>query len=238
VPCDAIESTLKNKGMEYKIDYDNARRKDWGILYKELYKEKGYLDANTEIWDKWNNVRNKNKGNFKNPELFILSIATDSNKNEIGSNGIFTITADSIPVYSTWTNWWNSVYWWELEQWELWFTALINKYGLVHAQQRFINAWTYADNWAKGFVRTAIGWAGCYDCDFINFCRLKGIDIACTGAESVCTLVNVGTNLLDATENVSEGAVNVTSGMVTFTQLLPVLLIAGTGFYVYNQIKK
>lgn len=224
--------------MIYKIDYDNFRRKDWNYLYKELTAEKGYLDANTEIWEKWNNPLNKNVGEFKNSELFIVNVATYRDENTIRDNGIFTITADSVPVYSTWTNWYNGVYWWELEQWELWFTALINKNGLIEGQNRFINAWTYADNWVKGFYRTGIGWAGCYDCDFINFCRLKGIDVACTGAESVCTLVNVSTNLLDATENVSEGVVNISSGMVTFTQLLPVLVIAGAGFFVYNQIKK
>lgn len=222
--------------MKIEIDYENYRRKEWNAVYKELYTEKGYLDANTEIWDLWNNTRNKNVGEFKNPELFLLSVATYRDKGDIGN--AFVITADSIPVYSTWTNWWNNVYWWELEQFELWFTALINKYGVTEGQNRFINGWTYADNWVKGFYRTGIGWAGCFDCDFINFCRLKGIDVACTGAESVCTLVNVGTNLLDATENVSEGVVNLSSGMVTFTQLLPVILIAGAGFFVYNQIKK
>ena len=52
--------------MKIEIDYENFRRKEWNAVYKELYTEKGYLDANTEIWDLWNNTRNKNVGEFKN----------------------------------------------------------------------------------------------------------------------------------------------------------------------------
>ena len=219
------------------IDYKNFKRKDWNNLYKTLTEDKGYQIANEDIISLWNNPNNKYKSNFAVPQLLLLSIATYRQRNSI-NNVPFVITADSVPVYATWQNWWDDVYHWELPQWEIWFDKLIDKYGLESGQQKFHNAWSFADNWSQGVWSSGVGWEGCYDCDFVNFCRTRGIDVACWGLDNTCTLVSVGTNLIDATQNVSQGVENISEAGLTITQMLPFFAIAVAGLFTYIQIKK
>jgi len=220
------------------IDYNTWKLKQWANLYKEKSIENGFENANNFIWNKWNTKENKYKENFLFPELLILKLATYRDRTTISSNGAFTITADSIPIYATWTNYIYGVYFWDLVQWKFWFIELEIKFGLIEAQKRFHNAWSYSDNYSWGVNQDGMGYVGGYDCDFINFFRTQGLDVALFGAENLCTLVGTGTNLIQATENVSEVVEGVTGGASILASYTPFILIGGAGLYAYVQIKK
>ena len=212
------------------------RRKQWSEYYKELYQTTTPAQAGTNVWNLWNSSSNKNKEQLNNKNLFLLSLATYRQPVSIG-NIVFNITYSSQPIYSTWANWWDGIYWWELEQWEMWYTALKSHYGSVEAKNRWVNAWSYADNFSWSGYQDAIGVQGGYDCDFINYMRTEGIDTAMFGAENLCTLVNVGTDLIDATENVSSGVQDFTGSVGTIAKILPWVIVIGGSLTIYNQVK-
>ena len=132
------------------------RRKQWSEYYKELYQTTTPAQAGTNVWNLWNSSSNKNKEQLNNKNLFLLSLATYRQPVSIG-NIVFNITYSSQPIYSTWANWWDGIYWWELEQWEMWYTALKSHYGSVEAKNRWVNAWSYADNFSWSGYQDAIG---------------------------------------------------------------------------------
>lgn len=214
------------------------RRKDWSAFYKELTESDGDQAAGEEVWALWNTPENENKEQFKDKVFFLVDLAAYRESVMIGTNGIFNISYISQPVYSTWTNWYNSIYHWELAQWQIWYEALKDYYGKEEAQKRFQNAWSYADNWVTSMWTASVGYQGGYDCDFINYFRYRGLDVALFGAENLCTLVSVATNLIDATENVSEVVTSVTSGASGLAKfVIPIVLIGGS-LSIYFQIKR
>ncbi len=215
----------------------NYRRKDWHKLYKELYMQDGYTNSSNQVWQMFQSSNNPLKPYFQDKELFLAYIASYTPKNRINSTP-FVINWYSTPVYATWSNWSDGIAHWDLPQWRLWYIELKDHFGKVEAQKRFINAWTFEDNKAWGFTYDGMYYVGGYDCDFINFFRYEGLDVALWGAENTCTLVNVFSNLIDATENVSEGAVNVTQSISTVSKLVPWVVVIGGALTIYNQLKK
>jgi hypothetical protein len=212
---------------------ESWKQKEWSDLYKNLYFTLGPVQAGDQAWAEWNSNSNRYKDEIKDKNQFLLFVATYRDRENIGT--AFVIEYDSEPIYDTWTNY--VVNWidhWELEHWKLWWIELKAHFGLVEAQKRFINAWNYPDNWSYG-MNWGIGHQGAYDCDFLNYFRHQGIDLAMWGAENLCTLVDTGSNLIDATENISEG-IKKTSGFVG--TVLPYLLMIGATVTIYAQVKK
>ena len=229
--------SININGNNNEIDYTTWTREEWSGLYKELYNTNSLSDATTIIWSKWNDTKNKKKKYFANAEALIINLATYRISSKIGE--AFIITWESIPIYASWSNWWNNVEYWQLVQWKLWYKQLKIKNGKTLAQAQFQNAWSYSENWGSYAINPvgedSMGYEGGYDCDFINFFRHEGIDVALWGAENLCTLVNTGSNLVDATENVSEVIESTTN---IAAKILPYLLMTAAAFTIYSQVKK
>ena len=212
---------------------DAWRRKEWSRFYRSLYVNQSLQDANDTIWAEWNKPDNELRKYIQDRENLIINLG--SYRDEANVNQVFNITWESDPVYATWSNWWNDVEYWQLTQWRLWYIALKQKYGKTEAAKRFQNAWSFSDNWSYGINEDSMGYQGGYDCDFINFFRHEGIDVALWGAENLCTLVNTGSNLIDATENVSEGIEKTTDFV---GNVMPYLLMTAAAITIYSQIRK
>lgn len=223
-------------------DFETWKRIEWSTFFRDLY-ENSSEPENTPVivWDLWNVESNPHREKFPTIEAFIFNLATYRDKSIIGDSAPFVVTADSTPVYETWTNTWGGQPSWDCEQWQQWYVKLAQKLGAQEARDKWANAWSYVDNWGFKWRLTAGQWCG-IDCDFINYFRLKGIDVANTGAETTCTLVSIPTNLLDATANITEGAVNVTEGIVDTTSLLktlvPLVFVGGVALFAYKKINE
>ena len=155
---------------------DAWRRKEWSRFYRSLYVNQSLQDANDTIWAEWNKPDNELRKYIQDRENLIINLG--SYRDEANVNQVFNITWESDPVYATWSNWWNDVEYWQLTQWRLWYIALKQKYGKTEAAKRFQNAWSFSDNWSYGINEDSMGYQGGYDCDFINFFRHEGIDVA------------------------------------------------------------
>lgn len=219
------------------IRYKEWTRKEWSGLYQELYTDNPLQEANDTIWEKWTDPKNKKSKYFNDVKALIINLGTYRSQDSIGQ--VFYITWESQPVYNTWSNWWNDVEYWQLIQWQMWYKELKLHFGKIEAQKQFQNAWSYSENWGSFAISPtsddSMGLKGGYDCDFINFFRHEGIDVALFGAENLCTLVSTGTNLIDATENVSE-AIEVTTGAIA--NIMPYLLLTVAGLTIYSQVKR
>jgi len=226
-------------GIDRIINYETWNRKNWSNYLQQIYMETSPIQASQTIWQAWQNEDNPYRSNFPTIESLIFNLSLYKEDNYIGDP--FIVTADSIPIYETWTNTWGGQPSWDCEQWQQWYNKLEDKYGAQVARDKWANAWTYEDNFGFKWRLTAGQWCG-IDCDFINYFRLKGIDVAYTGAETTCTLVSIPYNLLDATSNVSSGIVNVSEGLESTTQLLstlaPIVIVGGLGLLAYKTINK
>jgi hypothetical protein len=215
-------------------NYDEWRRREWSLYFRDVYENELPNDAMNFVWQKWIDSDNIRQGMFPTRNALILSLLRPSEESSINDNAPFVITADSAPIYETTSNWWNGVYSWDCAQWQMWYDKMEVKYGAAQARDKFINAWTYADNWNWTWNFTAGQTCG-IDCDFINYFRTKGIDVAITGASNVCTLVDVTTDLVDATKHTSEGIKNTASLASTW---LPIAIVGGVVYVIAQNVKK
>lgn len=229
-----IETKFRSSVMGIgEIPREDWKRKDWARLYKDLYLNNSVQDANDRIWQEWIKPTNKYSKYFSDPVNLIINLASYRKVDQVGQ--IFYITWESQPVYATWDNWFNDVEYWRLPQWKIWYKEIKQHYGKTEAQKMFQNAWSYSDNSSIGINEDGMYYEGGYDCDFINFFRHEGLDVALFGAENLCTLVNTGSNLIDATENVSE-AIETTTGFAA--NVMPYLLMTAAALTIYSQVKK
>lgn len=214
----------------YRNSYpeSNWRRAHWATWYKELIQASDLLAATNTIWQAWQNMPYANK--ITDVQLLAANLLTWRPINNMGI-GNFNITASSTPSYDTWTNWYNSVPIWDCEEWKNWFLAMENDWGLPTAKQRFISAWTYTDNWAMG----SNAWGCSQDCDFINFFRLKGIDVADFGMETICNLIQVPYNLSSAAAAATQG---IAATINTAANMVPIAIVGLTGIFLYSKYKE
>ena len=229
-----IESKFRSSVMGIgELPREEWKRENWSKFYKDLYINNSVQDANDTIWLEWNKPTNKHAKYITDPMNLVINLATYRKKNIIGQ--AFVITWESQPIYATWSNWWNDVEYWQLAQWKIWYKEIKMHYGKTEAQKMFQNAWSYSENWSYGINEDSMGYQGGFDCDFINYFRHEGIDVALFGAENLCTLINTGSNLIDATENVSEA---IESGTGWVANVMPYLLMTVAGLTIYSQVKK
>ena len=211
-------------------DFENWQRPQWSAYLMAKINASDLETASPILWNQWNDSRNPQAAMFPSLNSFIFNLITYQVANNIGE----IITADSVPVYGTLTNWWNGLQYWNCTQWREWFELNLQVYGTSQARAKFIDAWSHGDNhswWSDEPAGILCG----YDCDFINYFRSKGLDVARVGAQNTCTLITIPTNLIDATAAVGEGVKN-TANTISF--LLPVTIVTITGLYIYTQYKK
>lgn len=214
-------------------DIETWKRPQWAQLYKYLYETTSPANAANVVWQQWDDERNRNRSRFPNMDLLIFDLATYRPTNGVGATAsVATINADSIPVYQTWGNWWNNVPTWDCEIWKEWYNMNALKYGQATARNKFVNAWAHPDNFSYTF--SAAGNDCGIDCNFVNYFRTKGIDVAYTGVETICNLVSVPSTLIDATASAASAA-NTT--IKTVGTLLPFAVVALGGMYIYKQYK-
>jgi hypothetical protein len=213
-------------------EYGNYRHGGWKNALSNLKTSRSTNEAYDVIWDMWNNPENKSLKFLPTKELLILSL--EKNNSAIGtSNPFASITHESTPIYATWNNWWyNYDDIWYIEKWKHWYDVLALYYGHNEAKQRFLLAWNYTDNWTSW---GAWGWDMCKDCDFIEYMATKNINVACSGATTLCNLSEIGTSTIETLENVAETTSNLT-GLIN--NLLPIITLVGGGLFLYDQIKK
>jgi hypothetical protein len=131
-------------------NYSTWRGKQWAEYFKDVLINSDVDTASTLVWQKWSNGENPFRDRFPSLEAFILNLALRSagSDNLPSINQVITVTADSQPIYNTWSNWWNNVEYWECPQWVMWYDKNALAYGSSAANDKFQNAWTYSDNWA------------------------------------------------------------------------------------------
>lgn len=204
-------------------------RAHWATWYKELSAYTNQLTALQTIWTVWQTMPYADK--IKDVKMLWASLVTWRQIDNMGIGSFtFPITANSLPVYDTWTNWWNGVTAWDCNEWETWFTAMENTLGLAAAKTKFISAWSYKDNWAAG----SNAWGCSQTCDFINFFRLKGIDVADTGMATICNLIQVPYNLATAAAGATQG---ISSTINTAANIAPLVVIGVGAALLYKQYK-
>lgn len=233
LPIDVYVSGLVEINRNSTPD-NEWKRAEWSAYFKDISLNNSFQDSAILLWNAWVNPNNQFTDKFPSRDSLIFSLVTYREPISIADNAIFIIEADSVPIYETWSNEWSGVYSWDCAQWKMWYEKNKIKYGFSAAKDKFINGWTYADNWAWVWRLTA-GQSCGIDCDFINFFRGEGIDVAITGAENLCTLVAVTTNLIDATESVSETVKN-TAALSSY--VVPALAIGALAYIVINKTKK
>lgn len=210
-------------------NFETWTRKEWAQYYKDIYlNSSDPQTAGNQVWVAWNVSGNEIKNAFKTKDALVFALATYRNNESITG---FDINANSQPVYDTWTNvWWNGIPVWECEQWRTYWDALKAAKGQLLARSIFVDAWVHPDNWSIYGSGQACG----IDCDFINYMRQNGIDIALTGAETVCNLISIPANIVSAGASVSKG---VKSSADILGQMMPILTITAiaVGSYVVVQ---
>ncbi len=211
-------------------NYITWNRPQWSAYLMANINETDLETASALVWDKWDNSRNEMIEQFPSLDALMFNLITYQTRNNIG----VVITADSVPVYGTISNRWNNIHYWVCDEWRQWYDLNAQKYGAATAKAKFWDAWSHDDNQSI-WSWEAMGYSCGYDCDFTNYFRSKGIDVANWGTENTCTLIDIPSNLLDAGAAVSEGVKN-TANTVSF--LMPVTLIALTGIFVYSQYQK
>lgn len=185
--------------MLEQSQYNTWNRSDWSGLYR--YMMQNALNAPELLWQNWNVAQNPNREHFKNVEALIFNLV--HYREPRAAIGSLDITADSVPVYNTWHNWWNNIEVWDCNHWIEWYEKNSNAYGANSTKYKFVNAWSYPDNFTVGVFGDGMGYTCGRDCDFINYFRVKGIDVTVWGAQTVCNLVSIPTNLIDATASLT-----------------------------------
>ena len=113
---------------------------------------------------------------------------------------------------------------------------MLGHYGKTEARQRWIYAYQryyyemFFDDVANK-IPTGCSWS----CDFINYFRTQGIDVAMIGAETNCSLINIINDTVNVVENVTSGVQSSTS---LVSSLLPIVTLVGGSLLIYNQLKK
>jgi hypothetical protein len=216
-------------------DYKTWTRSHWAAWYQSLLQNNSPEDTKTIVWNAWLNGENpfayyvETEGaapinKYPNADVFVFSLAAYRPAANVGA---FNITANSLPVYDTWTAWWNNVDVWECSHWKVWFDVMEADWGLATAQQKFVSAWSYEDNWASASNARICS----HDCTFIEDMTQRGIDVAFFGVRTVCNLVNIPYNIIEAGENISQGAADTTA---TAASVTPWLIYGGVAVLAYK----
>jgi hypothetical protein len=212
-------------------DYTIWTRSHWATWYHSLLQNFSPEDAKNLIWAAWIKAENpfayfvETEGaapvnKFPNADILVFSLAAYQPDGMVGA---FNITATSLPVYDTWSAWWNNIDVWECADWKVWFDVMETDLGRTIAQQKFVSAWSYKDNWASSSNARICS----HDCTFIDEMTQRGIDVAFFGVRTVCNLVNIPYNIIEAGENISQGAANATANAASVT---PLLIWGGAAF--------
>lgn len=234
VPITGIEGTHipSDINLNSTPNFSKWNRAEWTAFFLAHYNEQGIEQASQTLWNYWNDARNDYSNLFPTLDSFIFNLSSNavSSNNTIGE----IITANSVPVYGTIANRWNNIHYWTCNEWIQWYTLNLQAFGTAASIARFIDAWNHDDN-NSILSWEAMGILCGYDCDFINYFRSKGLDVANWGAENTCTFVSIPSNLIDATAAVSQGVKN-TANTVSF--LAPIVIISLTGLFLYAQYQK
>lgn len=216
-----------------EISYNTWKRKDWKQYFLSVLESNSLEKTGEVLWSAWNSPENPNKDRFNNIESLLFNLYTYKEKTAI--NTVPTITADSVPVYNTWSNWWNdSESVWNCNHWIEWYEKNALAYGANSTKYKFINYWSSPDNFSVGVFGDGMGYTCGRDCDFINYFRVKGIDVTVFGATTVCNLVAIPSNLLDATANLSQTVSNTTRVM---SNIVPLAFVAFTAMFFISKSK-
>lgn len=214
-------------------NYETWTRPEWSSFLKAKAETTDLETASPIIWTAWTDTRNPFVDLFPSQNALMFDLIMDQVKNKPAVIGE-VLSADSVPVYGTAWNAWSGIHYWTCDEWQLWYDLNAQKYGTQQAQIKFVDAWSHDDNQSV-LTWDAAGWSCGYDCDFTNYMRTKGLDVANWGTQNTCTLVEIPSNLIDAGAAVSEG-VKDTANTVSF--LMPVTVIALTGIFIYSQYQK
>jgi len=131
--------------------------------------------------------------------------------------GNLAITFDSVPVYDNWG--WAD--YWECADWMAWHKALVQKYGVSAANDRWMsawqkNSWDAATNWCR------------YDPNFVNYMDSQGIETSNIISRLWTSTTNVATNVGTGAETLSNVA----------KYVVPVGLLIIGGKFVYDYATK
>lgn len=208
-------------------DFENWQRPQWAAYLLVTTDVTDLETASQDLWTKWDDPRNPFVEMFPSLNSFIFNLVTYVTASRVGE----IITADSVPIYGTASNAWNSIHYWTCDEWRQWYDLNAQKNGTAQARAKFVDAWNHDDNQSI-LTWDAAGWSCGYDCDFVNYMRSKGLDVANFGTENTCTLISIPSNLIDAGAATSQGVKN-TANTISF--LLPATAVALTGIFIYSK---
>lgn len=208
---------------------EHWRRAEWAAWAKaQLAATNKSSDAVLDsVWLAWTTLGNQK--HINNKQLLWINIL--GHRLDASITGTPNITADSIPIYDTWSNWWNSVVEWNCMDWLNWYDALAARHGAAVAQSKWKAAWEYEDNWSLG----SMGWSCSQTCNIIDEFLQRGINMADTGMLTICQLTNVPYNAAVAVNSASEGIKDTVALLAT---VLPVAVVVGGSMYLYKEYKK
>lgn len=211
-------------------NFETWQRPQWTAYFMDNYTANGLEQASQTTWTNWSNASNENKDRFPTLESFIFNLTAYKMASNIGE----IITADSAPIYGTWSNWWNNIHYWNCTEWMQWYDLNAQKYGTAKAQAKFVDGFSHNDN-NSSLAFDPMGYTCGYDCDFTNYMRTKGIDVSNFGTQNTCTLVSIPTNLIDAGAATSE-AVKTTAQTLNYVG--PVFVAGLAGIFLFSQYNK
>ena len=205
-------------------DYKTWTRAHWAAWSQSLLQNNSPEDTKTILWNAWRNGENPFADKFPSVDSLFFSLIAYRPDTAVGA---FNIDENSLPVYDTWTAWYNNVDVWECADWKNWFDAMETAWSRTTAQQKFASAWSYADNWSLG----SNGWSCSQTCGFIDDMTQRGVDVADTGMRTVCNLTNIPYNIVTAGSNVSQGINSATNAAAN---VAPFLIYGGAAFLAYK----
>ena len=201
----------------YSVDYKNWRGENWSNWFKSF--KENFSDTNEAIkqaFKIWYDDKNPYKNLFLSEKHFILALAMGErlpklNTAEVeGVRGIgATISASSVPVYDTWTNWWYGVNPWGCPEWIEWHRQLKIAYGDTDARYRWNSSAQHPDN-NIGFNV----FHGCLnDCDFYRYQIANNLwrpSLPLTGTYTwlTCDVGQAVTNTTNAVQYLTQGVEN------------------------------
>lgn len=209
-------------------DYSSWKRAEWASWYKALFLSSDSATAKSRVWNAWTSERNEYKENIPSADLLEMNLATWRPTGEIGA---FNVTANSTPVYDTWTNWYNNTPVWNCSDWVSWFDAMSAKDGIAKARTKFASAWEYKDNWSFG----SNGWSCSQTCDFVDKMHQRGLSVGDTGMTTICSFTNIPANVVATVDIATAGAKNT---VATLSAILPAAVVVAGAAFVYTKYQE
>lgn len=152
----------------------------------------------------------------------------------------FTINADVTPLYDSW----GTADYWGCTEWINWHKAMVQKYGLQVANDKFVNAWLDGLSVVAGGRGTAPGSnyivdsvpldCRSFNSEFRNYIKNNETLYNVVYSGIAGTIVKPIGATVDVVENVSSGVSNVSK---VFRYALPIFILAIAAIFAYRIYK-